>query len=210
MRCTLAGEVICLGDAPEDVSGAGACCGLFACSIDPFGEDGADDVTAAVSFTVEGVGGACSDVEAEISSKPTAFLIDWMLSVAVLSNAAGDISDVAVFSSSSMFVANLDKLLSIALDALGPVFLGLGVFLVFWGAFCCGFGAGARGAGAWLFAGGAGREAGFLAGAPATRLFSAFASASVSFERASDMVYMGNGYNGSMPRKSDHISVSIY
>jgi len=40
-----------------------------------------------------------------------------MLSVAVLSNAAGDISDVAVLSSSNTLFAKFDKLLNIRPDA---------------------------------------------------------------------------------------------
>jgi len=107
-----------------------------------------------------------------------------MLSLAVLIKAAGEISEVAVLSSSIMLVANFDKLLSMTAEAGGPVFLGLGAF--FFGAFL-GFGAdvlvrvGAlRGGGAGAFlAAGAGAEG------VATRLFFALASASFSFERAS-------------------------
>jgi hypothetical protein len=62
-------------------------------------------------------------------SLKTAFLIDWMLPVAVWVSAVGDISDVAVLNSSTTLVANFDKLFNIILEAPNPGVLGFGDFL---------------------------------------------------------------------------------
>jgi hypothetical protein len=86
-----------------------------------------------------------------------------MLSVAVLSNAAGDISDVAVLSSSNTLFAKFDKLLNIRPDAPGPVFLGFGIFCFFGSGAFFGLGADVLLLGDGFRAGGAGRGADLVA-----------------------------------------------